>query len=245
MVEIEKQKINSTSIENVYNKMIFGGILDDKMTVAELVEEMQIRGLNPVLYTEKAFLNLLLHIIEQCEDRKTSVKEAKKILETSLKKKTLQKWGEEELIATKLFVEYRKKIPGGINVDTQQMTNENRPKRICLVCPYCGKEVEAKPKKTNDEYTCPNCDKVFLSVVGTVRGVKEVGGYAPVKVIIRIENVEGGESTITYFSSRSGLELRSGDLVSANYKKGLLGGGYGNKPSSIQNFTLGEYYREI
>ena len=226
MPKKDKMKINSVSVSDIYNQIIFQEAIHDKMSLSELAEEMEVRGLNPNIYSEKAFLNLILNLVGNYEGRRISLKEVKIGLDDSIKKKSLQKWGE-NLIVTKLFLDYIEKFGKDcFKVDVTRLEDEKTSKKISLVCPYCENiDVQIEPKKTESEYTCPKCNKIFLGIVGTVRGARGLGGYVAHQVVIRIKNIEGGESTISYYSSYTGLEVRSGDLIAAVYKKGWLSGG--------------------
>jgi predicted RNA-binding Zn-ribbon protein involved in translation (DUF1610 family) len=244
MARVKKEESTPESIEEGYNSVVFGDAYHDKATIPELKEEMEVRGLNPVLFTEKAFLLSILKIYENVDGRKISLKEAKAVLEKCIKKGNLQRWGDQKLIATNLFLNYRESVSGNINIDITQLEDEVH-KDVSLVCPYCeNTNVDVEPKKTKCEYTCPKCNKTFLAVIGIARAARGLGGYVAQGVVIRIENIEGGESAISYFSTHEGLDVRSGDLIAAVYGKGLFGG-YGNKPSLIQNFNLGTYAKKL
>jgi len=239
-------KIDSTSIQEIYNQVIFSDILYAEITLSELVDEMEIRSLNPKLYSEKAFLSLILNLVESYEGRKIPLKEAKNLFEESIKNNSLQKWGE-DLIVTKLFFDYKDQLKGeNISTDIIRLNNEKKVEKISLFCPYCeNTNVQVQPQKTRDEYICPSCNKTFLAIIGTVRGARGLGGYVAHQAVIRIKNIEGGESAISYRSTYQGLEVRSGDLISAIYKKGWLSSGYRDKPAIIQNFNLGVHSKHL
>jgi len=120
----------------------------------------------------------------------------------------------------------------------------NKGLEVNLICPYCEAQNIHEIKKSLEEYECPKCHKVFRSFVGEVRGVRGLGGYVAHEVVIRLKKIEGGEDIISYFSSYQGIELRSGDMIAIEYKKGLFGG-YGNKPHLITNFSIGRSFSKI
>jgi len=110
-----------------------------------------------------------------------------------------------------------------------------------IVCPYCkNNNVLIGVKKTHDEYECPSCNRLFLSIIGKVRAVRGLGGQTSHTVTIRLKNMEGGESVINYFSDWQGIEMRAGDVIAITYKKGILGN-YGPKPSYILNYSTSIY----
>lgn len=115
---------------------------------------------------------------------------------------------------------------------------------VNLLCPYCNSQNNQEVMKTEGEYVCPKCGKTFKSIVGIVRGARGLGGYVAHQVVIRIEKIEGGEDTISYYSSYQGVEARAKDFIAATYKKGLFGG-YGVKPKLIQNFSIGQSFSKL
>ncbi len=248
MVKRDTLKVDSVTISAIYTQVIFRDCINDKMTISELSEEMEIRGYNPNLYSEKAFLKLILQLVENYENKRVSLKDAKNILEEAINKKGLQRWGD-GLIVTPLFLDYAEKTgEGNFDVDITQLEIEKRSEKISLVCPYCeNPEVQVQPKKTEEEYNCPECNKEFLAIIGIVRGARGLGGYVAHQVVIRIKNIEGGESTISYYPRYQGLDIRSGDLISAIYKmeSGWLSSGYSDKPALMQNFNLGTYTTKL
>jgi hypothetical protein len=120
----------------------------------------------------------------------------------------------------------------------------NKGLEVNLICPYCEVQNIYEIKKSLEEYECPKCHKVFRSFVGEVRGARGLGGYVAHEVVIRLKKIEGGEDIISYLSSYQGTELRSGDMIAIEYKKGLFGG-YGNKPHLITNFSIGRSFSKI
>jgi len=115
-----------------------------------------------------------------------------------------------------------------------------------LRCPYCSNDsVKVKVKKTEDEYTCKECNKTFLCYVGIVRGARGLGGNTSRNVTIRIEKIEGGETIINYRSHYSGMDFRNGDIIAVYYTKSWLASDYCSNPKILQNFTIGLYTDKI
>ncbi len=113
---------------------------------------------------------------------------------------------------------------------------------VKLICPYCKyDELINEVDKSEDEYTCEKCNKKFLAVIGQVRAARGLGGHVAPTVTIRLNNVEGGERSINYFSTHQGNDFRSGDLIGIIYKKGWLTGSYRTKQYYILNWTTGVY----
>jgi len=182
-------------------------------------------------------------IIKQAEDFKKQLEECVKLIDEAIKINPKNKDARE----FKNFIEknYLKKVKILLNLlktQKQRLTKPTSGIDARIICPYCKKDdVIVKVKKTEDEYTCPKCNKTFLAIIGEVRGVRGLGGYVAHTVTIRLMNIEGGESVINYYSTYQGNDFRSGDLIGVVYKKGWLSREYNSKPAYIINWTTGIY----
>ena len=125
---------------------------------------------------------------------------------------------------------------------TQKAQKEAGPQ---IICPYCKKQFLIDGTKTSAEYTCSECEKTFLGIMGTVLGARGLGGYVAHQAVIRVQNKEGGIATITYYAKYQGSDIFTGDFIAAIYKKGALSGEYGTRPAIIQNFTQGTYTTKL
>lgn len=115
-----------------------------------------------------------------------------------------------------------------------------------LSCPYCGFEnFEVPFKKSEDEYSCPKCKKIFKAIIGVVRlkeGKFRTAGWGPNPYTIRLITKENREKAISFTTDWKFI-ANSGDYVGLIYKKAWLSKAYSPNPCAIINWTLGEYVK--
>lgn len=112
--------------------------------------------------------------------------------------------------------------------------------KIGIMCPHCKNTTGIKIFESGNEINCPNCSKPFYFQIGVIRATKGLGGYTAKPVTIRFHKIEGGEEVIEYFGTKGTVDLRSGDLFGAIYKKGFFSNSY-NVLIGIMNYNLMKY----
>jgi len=239
-------------VKNSLNNLIFSDLVVEGLKSSEIKEELEYRNKKPQLLTEKVFTKFMLSSMDEM-NIKISLKDLRQIIE-DLKKENKFKIFQKNFLVSKEFIEYSKFIGKDLefnyvkdNDEEIKGISENKLSKgteFNLVCPYCDSQSKYKVFKTDEEYDCPHCKKTFRSVIGIARGARGLGGYVAHQVVIRLQKIEGGEDTITYYSSYQGVEIRANDVIAATYKKGLFGG-WGNKPKLIQNFSIGQYFNRL
>jgi len=239
-------------VKNSLNNLIFSDLVVEGLKPSEIKEELEYRNKKPQLLTEKVFTKFMLSSMDEM-GIKISLKDLRQIIK-DLKKGNKFKIFQKNFLVSKEFIEYSKFIGKDLEFNYVKDNDEeikgvlenklSKGTEFNLVCPYCDSQSKYKVFKTDEEYNCPNCKKTFRSVIGIARGARGLGGYVAHQVVIRLQKIEGGEDTITYYSSYQGVEIRANDVIAATYKRGLLGG-WGNKPKLIQNFSIGQYFNHL
>ena len=200
--------------------------------------------LNNLRFDSKINQNDINRIKKQAEAIKKQLEECIRLIDKALKINPKNKTAKE----LKKFIEKTclKEIKNLINSAKNTKQKLTRPEiAVKIICPYCKKQYHVRVKKTKDEYICPKCRKTFLAIIGEVKNVRGLGGYVAHAVTIRIRNIEGGDSVITYYSIYQGNEFGSGDLLGVVYKKLWLSKSYGQKPAYIINWTTGICYDKL
>ena len=219
-----KISLKGDQLVDFYNKLIFEGAYRKGISLNELKEEMEVRGLAPTLFSEKVFLSELINFIEQKSKISLTVKDAKNGLNQCIKNKILFKKG--NIISKKLYKDFEKSMKGEpFDIKISRLKNEDVDTGGSLIqCHYCDNQVKLAGKNVQKEYVCKHCSKEFLAITGIVRRregsfTRAVSfGSPPFVIWIRTENREMSIAFRTDYR----FDANSGDRITFIFTKGMF-----------------------
>jgi hypothetical protein len=235
-------------LKNRCNFLIFKGLYHPNMSLDDLKQKFEFRGINPNIFSQKIFIRVLTRDFDE-KGVKLSSNALIGLVNDAVAKKFLFRWGEENMfLVTQDFLNYIKSLKNPfIKFDLETYDGEEIEIQT-LECPYCKDQTKFPTDEGFFEVKCEKCDKDFKIVTGIIKNVRDPGSEIKkyqenlpptVSLTLLVKN----ESKTFNFHTAHPLLMDKNDKISLIWKKGWLFEDYSDMPNKIANLTSSQIYK--
>jgi hypothetical protein len=235
-------------LKNRCNYIIFKGLYQKGMSLNDLRQKFEFRGINPTIFSQKIFIRIITRDFDD-KGIKLGTNSIIGLVNEAVAKKYLFRWGEENMfLVTQEFLDYIKNLSSPfIKFDLETYDAEDIEIQT-LECPYCHEQTKFPTDEGFFEVKCGKCEKDFKIITGIIKNFKdttlEIERFQDdIQPTLSLTLLIKEEHKTFNFHTAHPVLIERNDKVALIYKKGWLFEDYSDMPNKIANLTSSQIYK--